>query len=241
MSPKPARSFLVNLLLALAILPAVVLAAEPTTQPSAEDAEAAYTKMINKRVDGHVKALSLNDPAKEARVHDIIVSHYRQLRNWYDTTGKELAAIDKKLKDAAKANTPADGLARQAEELRTTLKPIHDGFLAKLSSELTPEQVDVVKDEMTYKLVHVTYNAYCDMIQTLTAEQKSRIMEWLIEARETAMDGGSSEQKHAVFGKYKGRINNYLSKEGYDLKKETKDWQDRLKAKRQGAASQPGN
>ena len=32
------------------------------------------------------------------------------------------------------------------------------------------------------------------------------------------MDRASSKEKHAVFGKYKGRINNYLSKQGYDLK-----------------------
>jgi hypothetical protein len=32
------------------------------------------------------------------------------------------------------------------------------------------------------------------------------------------MDGCSSEEKHAIFGKYKGRINNYLSSQGIDLK-----------------------
>jgi hypothetical protein len=44
-------------------------------------------------------------------------------------------------------------------------------------------------------------------------------MAWLVEAREIAMDCGSSEEKHYWFGKYKGKINNYLSAEGYDLKK----------------------
>jgi hypothetical protein len=28
------------------------------------------------------------------------------------------------------------------------------------------------------------------------------------------MDGGSAEEKTAIFQKYKGKINNYLSKEG---------------------------
>jgi hypothetical protein len=77
------------------------------------------------------------------------------------------------------------------------------------------------------------------MIPTLSDEQKSKIRTWLTEARELAMDGGSSEEKHAVFGKYKGRINNYLSKEGgYDLKKEENAWRERLKARR-AASSQP--
>jgi Spy/CpxP family protein refolding chaperone len=67
------------------------------------------------------------------------------------------------------------------------------------------------------------------MIPTLTEAQKAKIYEWLKEAREVAMDAGSSDQKHAVFGKYKGRINNYLSAEGYDLKKATDEWQQRIK------------
>ena len=46
-----------------------------------------------------------------------------------------------------------------------------------------------------------------------------------------AVDGVSAEEKTAVFNKYKGRINNFLSKEGYDLKKASTDWNARLKAR----------
>ena len=56
-------------------------------------------------------------------------------------------------------------------------------------------------------------------VGSLTAEQKAQILAWLTEARELAMDGSTSDEKHAVFGKYKGKINNYLSKAGYDAKK----------------------
>ena len=31
------------------------------------------------------------------------------------------------------------------------------------------------------------------------------------------------QEKHGWFGKYKGRINNYLSKAGYDMKKAERD------------------
>jgi hypothetical protein len=37
-----------------------------------------------------------------------------------------------------------------------------------------------------------------------------------------ALDASSSNKKHEAFGKYKGRINNYLSKRGYDLVKREK-------------------
>src|SRR5436853_335256 len=80
-------------------------------------------------------------------------------------------------------------------------------------------QVEAVKDKLTYNVVHVTYKAFCEMIPTLNDEQKAYILATLKDAREEAMDGGSSGEKHAIFGRYKGRINIYLSKQGYDLKK----------------------
>jgi hypothetical protein len=69
------------------------------------------------------------------------------------------------------------------------------------------------------------------MIPSLTKAQKDQIMAWLVEAREHAMDAESSEKKHWWFGKYKGRINNYLSAQGYDLQKERKEWEERNKQK----------
>jgi len=56
-------------------------------------------------------------------------------------------------------------------------------------------------------------------------------MAWLKEARELAIDAESSKKKHEVFGKYKGRINNYLSARGYDLVKEREAWYKRLNEK----------
>ena len=107
----------------------------------------------------------------------------------------------------------------------------HNGFLADLSMYLKPQEIDKVKDVMTFNVVKVTYEAQCDMIPTLKEEEKQQIMAWLIEARELAIDAESSKKKHEVFGKYKGRINNYLSKRGYDLTKEREAWYERVKAR----------
>jgi hypothetical protein len=67
------------------------------------------------------------------------------------------------------------------------------------------------------------------MLPNLTTEQKKQIMTWLVEAREHAMDAETSEKKHGWFGKYKGRINNFLSAAGYDLKKESGAWHQRIR------------
>jgi hypothetical protein len=82
---------------------------------------------------------------------------------------------------------------------------------------------------MTYRIYPITYTAYQDEIPNLTEEQKGKIKSWLLEARENAIDAESSEKKHAWFGKFKGRINNYLSAQGYDMKKEGEEWQKRIK------------
>ena len=84
---------------------------------------------------------------------------------------------------------------------------------------------------MTYNVLHVTYSAQLDMIPTLKEEEKAQIYAWLVEAREYAMDAERSKKKHEAFGKYKGRINNYLSKRGYNLTKEREEWAKRVKAR----------
>jgi len=207
-----------HLLILLGMLtfsPLVCAAEAPASAPSG--AEADYTRAIEKRAADTVAVLNLADSAKAEKVQSLIVAQYRALREWHDTN-------DPKLKDKT-ATTQAK------ETVAGTLKPVHESFITKLSAELRPEQVEAVKDKMTYNVVQVTYNAYCDQIPQLTDSQKAYILAQLKEAREIAMDQGSSNEKHAVFGKYKGRINNFLSKEGYDLKKTEKEWAERRKAR----------
>jgi hypothetical protein len=72
------------------------------------------------------------------------------------------------------------------------------------------------------------------MIPSLKKEEKEQIMVWLVEAREKAMDAESSEKKHWWFGKYKGRINNYLSAQGYNITEEREAWEKRKGNKQSG-------
>ena len=54
-----------------------------------------------------------------------------------------------------------------------------------------------VKDGMTYGVVQVTYKRYCECCPSSHEEQQPEILANLLEAREYAMDAGSSEEKHA--------------------------------------------
>ena len=192
------------------------LLARAADVPATQDATASsqYEIDLNKRGDAVLKALQLTDADKAVRVKRTVIEQYRAVRDADE-----------------RASTGAS-----KEEIAAAKKPLHDTFLQKLSAELTPEQVEVVKDVMTYNVVRVTYDAYCDELPQLTDAQRAHMLAELKDARELAMDEGSSKDKHAVFNKAKGRINVYLSKEGYDLKAAEKDWAQRRKAR---AASQP--
>jgi len=179
------------------------------------DPDPEYTRVITGRADTIVKTLEIPDSARKTRVRDIIVQQYRDLNTIHAWRDKEIEAAVKAAPDKASAESQVKGIREQAD---SRVRPLHRDYLARLSAELSPGQVDQVKDGMTYGVLPVTYRAYLAQVPNLTDAQKERIMAFLVEARELAMDGGTSEEKHQWFRKYKGKINNYLSAEGYSLK-----------------------
>ena len=104
--------------------------------------------------------------------------------------------------------------ANVTAQIRASLKELHKKFLSALAEYLSPEQIEQVKDKMTYGKVQFTFAGYVSQYPNLSEENKAEILRLLKEAREEAMDGGSAGEKTAVFQKYKGKINNYLSKQG---------------------------
>lgn len=192
-----------------------------------DSVEAVYTQVLTKRSRKIVNRLHLNDPAKADTITQILVQQYKNIGKVYDLRNAEEKLIKeaKLSNDAASVQTGLVTLAAQTE-----LEKFHRTFIGELGARLTLEQVDEIKDGMTYNVLSVTYKSYLDEIPNLTPEQKTVIMADLIEAREYAMDGGSSKEKHGWFNKYKGRINNYLSKEGYNLDQERKEWAKRREA-----------
>lgn len=187
----------------------------------AENQEAAYTIVINERADDIVEKLGIDDPAKATRVRDIIARQYRDLRDIHDARDARVAAIKKKAGTDKKA---ADaGVQAATSEANLKLDALHKTFLGRLHAELTPEQVDRVKDGLTYGVAPMTYGVYMEMLPNLTEAQRMQIKAWLYEAREYAMDAGTANEKHGWFGKYKGRINNYLAAAGINMKQAEKD------------------
>lgn len=177
--------------------------------------DAKYVESIIGRAQKATNALNITWTPLGQNVANIIANRYFKLNDIY----AERDSVKKTNKKLAEA------------QCDSKLYRSHFGFEADLSMYLSKKDIETVKDVMTFNVVKVTYDAHCDMIATLTSEEKEQIMAWLIEARELAIDAESSKKKHEVFGKYKGRINNYLTRRGYDLNKEREQWYERIKAR----------
>lgn len=194
-------------LFAAVVWPAVFA---PADEPSDE-----YVRVTNERAAKIVAPLKITDAAQAQRVTDVIAQQYRDLSALHDARDAALKA-DPNPKDG-----PAAALRTDAD---AKIVALHRRFIARLGADLTPEQVDSVKDGLTYGVVRVTYAHYLELLPDLKPEEQREILANLLEAREYAMDAGSSDEKHAWFGKYKGRINNFISKAGYDMKAAEQAW-----------------
>lgn len=184
---------------------------------SSNEAEVAYTRAINQRADKIVATLGITDTNQAIPVREVITRQYRDLSKIHEARDAQVKLAREKAGDDKAAANVAVQAAR--DTVKPQLDQLHGEFLARLAVELSLEQVDQVKDGLTYGVLPLTYGVYLRMYPDLTDEQKLQIKAWLTEARELAMDGSTSGEKHAIFGKYKGKINNYLSKAGYDAKK----------------------
>jgi len=195
-------------------------------QTEADPMAIGFRKTLHDRSVKIVNTLGLTDSGKYNKVVDLLTDQYFDLNKVHDKTKESIVETNSlQLAGEEKSSRIKIEEGKKASQL----SELHKRFIAKLQTTLTGEQIEKIKDGMTYRVMPVTYTAYMDMIPALTAEQKEKIYNWLKEARELAMDEGSSEDKHKVFGKYKGRINNYLSSQGYDMKAEEKAWQQRIK------------
>ena len=172
--------------------------------------DSAYVENIKGRAQKIVDELQLTDQKKARTVRNIIANRYFLLNDIH-------AKYDKSQQDA----------------LQAELYKHHFELASALALYLTDEQVDAVKDGMTFGRLKRDYQATQDMIPTLSDFEKQQILIWLKEAREYAMDAADSKGKHYWFDKYRGRTNNWLSARGYDLKKERDEWMKRIEKEKE--------
>ena len=145
-----------------------------------EGLDTAYVASIVKRSQKIVDGLQLNDAQKAENVRNIIANRYFLLNDIHSKYGKDKQA------------------ERDAE-----LYKHHFELASALALYLTDEQIDAVKDGMTFGRLPRDYQATQDMIPTLSDFEKQQILILLKEAREYAMDAADSKGKHFWFDKYR--------------------------------------
>jgi len=177
-----------------------------------------YWKTITERSEKIVAKLMLQDQVKQEKAVHLIRDQYYLLNACYTLRDLKINEnSDKSLKEQI-----------QQETLRETCN-LNQSFVKSLQEVLSAQEVEAIKNGMTYHVYPNTVKAYQEMIPRLTAAEVHTIDSLLYEARDLAMQAESSEKKHAWFGKYKGKINNYLASHGYNLKEEGDKWAARRK------------
>lgn len=198
------------------------------TYASAQTEAEKYEAVLTERADKIVKTLDLKDDGASQRVVAALVAQYKGLGEINDNSDAAKKVAKQKTKDKTQLEQEIKNIENETNAKLFNLQCV---FIGNLAVDLTNDQIVKVKDGMTYGVVKVTYDSYLDMIPSLKADEKRQLYAWLVEAREHAVTASSSKDKHGWFGKYKGRINNYLSKQGYDVQKERQAWEERVKAR----------
>lgn len=165
---------------------------------------------IEKKATEWVASLNLNDAQKEVRVKSVIVTHLTTIRNWHNehpsstvpeginpVTGTKLSELDRSIiADSAMPTT------------------IHQTLMDGLRKDLTAEQVEVVLDKYTIGKVAFTMAGYKAIVPDLTVDEETKILGFLKQAREQAIDYKNMKQISAIFEIYKTKSEQFLNGNG---------------------------
>jgi hypothetical protein len=172
--------------------------------------------------------LKLADTAKARRVATAITIHLKAIRDWNNehpfttvpaginpATGNKLSELDRQI--IANSSMPAT---------------IHKDLLDVLNKELTSEQVEFILDQYTIGKVAFTLKGYKAIVPDLKPEEETKILEYLKQAREQAIDYKSMRQISAIFEIYKTKCEQYLNGNGRNWRQLFKAYVDKVKAEK---------
>lgn len=174
-----------------------------------------------RKTDKIMDKLALTNDSIRENIQLVIINRYLELREIHLKYDERNKAIEENTL-LSQEEKPIE-LERSYYQYNSDLYRSRFGFMAWLSFYLSEKQVEMVKDAMTYHMLHVRYNDFLDLLPDLTEAEKNRVHHWLVEAREFSMDFETPRKMRQMFTKYRGRINNYLASRGYDLRKATEE------------------
>jgi hypothetical protein len=173
-------------------------------------------------------SLNLNDEGKEEKITSVIAWHLRTIRDWHNE--HPYTTVPAGINPAT--GNPLSDLDRQIIANSAIPKNIHDSLMKVLKSELTAEQIELVLDKYTIGKVAFTIAGYKAIVPDLTADEEFKIIGFLKQAREQAIDYKNMNQISAIFEIYKTKSEQYLNSNGRNWRQLYKAYTDAVKAKK---------
>ncbi|HEY1114190.1 MAG TPA: exo-alpha-sialidase, partial [Chitinophagaceae bacterium] len=178
-----------------------------------------------------VSSLGLNDVAKEERVKAAIALHLRAVREWHND--HPYTTVPAGINPAT--GNPLSQLDRQLIANSAIPRSVHENLMTALHKDLNEEQVEQVLDMYTIGKVAFTMAGYKAIVPDLTAEEEARILSFLKQAREQAIDYKNINQISAIFEIYKTKSEQYLNANGRNWRALYKAYTDAAKASKAAA------
>jgi hypothetical protein len=205
--PSLFRSALLTLLIALSF--------GGSTLVRADVADAATQKRIDAKTGRLLGALKLEDTAKADRVKGILGDWLVTMWSWHQQNDPQLKELWAQWNQARavvpKDEFPAEVIAHKIDDVYASLRPAYLAMVEKLSSELTPAQVDALKETWSRSPgMTRTYNAYLEIVPDLTEEQKKVIHDRMLIAREDAMLTDADKEIVAIYKRHKVKVEAYV-------------------------------
>ncbi|TCD12192.1 DUF3826 domain-containing protein [Pedobacter frigidisoli] len=168
------------------------------------------TEEILTKAKEFVSALNLTDATRKTVVENVIAVHLTTVRDWHNNhpastvpdginpvTGNKLSDLDKQI--IADSAMPAT---------------VHQSLMDGLRKNLSPEQVETILDKYTIGKVDFTMKGYKAIVPDLTADEEAKILGFLKQAREQAVDYKNMKQISAIFEIYKTKSEQMLNNNG---------------------------
>jgi len=193
------------------------------------EADAKSNAEIQQKATEWTKSLQLNNTAKEERVQKLIATHLTTIRNW--NNDHPFTTVPAGI-NPANGNTLSE-LDRQIIANSAMPKTIHADLMTGLRTDLTEPQVEAVLDKYTIGKVAFTLQGYKSIVTDLTKEEEEKILGYLKQAREQAIDYKSMKQISAIFEIYKTKCEQYLNSNGRNWKALFKAYVDKVKAQKE--------
>jgi hypothetical protein len=181
-----------------------------SVQSFSQTADVVVPEEIINKAKEFVGALSLADAAKRSAVEDIVAVHMVSVRDWHNNhpasavpaginpvTGNKLSELDRQV--IADSAMPAT---------------VHQDLMNGLNKNLRPDQVELILDKYTIGKVAFTMAGYKAIVPDLTVDEEAKILAFLKQAREQAVDYKNMKEISSIFEIYKTKSEQMLNSNG---------------------------